>query len=50
MDINKDAPVAQLVEQLPLKETVVGSTPTGRTSKLKFYLYIFLCKFILENF
>ncbi len=25
------APIAQLVEQLPLKEMVVGSTPTGRT-------------------
>ena len=25
------APVAQLVEQLPLKEIVVGSNPTGRT-------------------
>ena len=24
-------PVAQLVEQLPFKETVVGSIPTGRT-------------------
>ncbi len=26
-------PVAQLVEQLALNETVVGSTPTGRTSR-----------------
>gem|GEM_PF-4128251 len=25
------APIAQLVEQLPLKEMVVGSNPTGRT-------------------
>ena len=25
------APIAQLVEQLPLKQTVVGSNPTGRT-------------------
>ena len=25
------APIAQLVEQLPFKETVVGSNPTGRT-------------------
>ncbi len=25
------APVAQLVEQLPFKEMVVGSIPTGRT-------------------
>ena len=24
--------IAQLVEQLPLKEMVVGSTPTGRTT------------------
>ena len=28
-------PIAQLVEQLPFKETVVGSIPTGRTGKLK---------------
>lgn len=27
-------PVAQLVEQLPFKETVVGSSPTGGTDKL----------------
>ena len=27
----KNPPVAQLVEQLPLKEMVVGSNPTGRT-------------------
>ena len=27
------APIAQLVEQLPLKETVVGSNPTGGTWK-----------------
>ena len=27
----KNAPIAQLVEQLPFKEWVVGSTPTGRT-------------------
>ena len=25
--------IAQLVEQLPLKQTVVGSNPTGRTGK-----------------
>lgn len=25
------APIAQLVEQLPFKEKVVGSNPTGRT-------------------
>ena len=30
-----DAPIAQLVEQLPFKETVVGSNPTGRTAKTK---------------
>jgi hypothetical protein len=30
------APLAQLVEQLPLKEMVVGSNPTGRT---KLYLF-----------
>ncbi len=29
------APVAQLVEQLPFKEKVVGSFPTGRTQKEK---------------
>ena len=28
-------PLAQLVEQLPFKETVVGSNPTGRTTKNK---------------
>ena len=28
-----DALIAQLVEQLPLKQTVVGSNPTGRTGK-----------------
>ena len=27
------APIAQLVEQLPFKEWVVGSTPTGRTDR-----------------
>ena len=30
---NKLPPIAQLVEQLPFKQTVVGSSPTGRTSK-----------------
>ena len=30
------APIAQLVEQLPFKEWVVGSTPTGRTISQKF--------------
>jgi hypothetical protein len=29
------APLAQLVEQLPLKEMVVGSNPTGRTSRVQ---------------
>src|SRR3989338_10928517 len=28
-------PIAQLVEQSPLKRTVVGSNPTGRTVQLK---------------
>lgn len=28
----KYAPIAQLVEQLPFKETVEGSNPPGRTS------------------
>jgi hypothetical protein len=27
-------PIAQLVEQIPLKDKVVGSIPTGRTRKL----------------
>ena len=27
-------PIAQLVEQLPFKEMVVGSTPTGRTHNI----------------
>ncbi len=27
----KKAPIAQLVEQLPLKQTVVGSNPSGGT-------------------
>src|SRR3989344_4994993 len=29
------APIAQLVEQSPLKRTVVGSIPTGRTGNIK---------------
>ncbi len=29
------APIAQLVEQLPLKEMVLGSNPSGRTSSKK---------------
>jgi hypothetical protein len=28
---SRKPPIAQLVEQSPLKRTVVGSTPTGRT-------------------
>lgn len=31
---NINAPIAQLVELLPLKEKVVGSNPTGRTVSL----------------
>jgi len=32
-DLNvMQALIAQLVEQLPLKQTVVGSNPTGRTN------------------
>jgi hypothetical protein len=27
-------PIAQLAEQIPLKDKVVGSTPTGRTNYL----------------
>ncbi len=29
----KFAPIAQLVEQIPLKDKVVGSIPTGRTNR-----------------
>ena len=29
------APIAQLVEQIPLKDKVVGSIPTGRTALRK---------------
>ncbi len=28
------APIAQLVEQIPLKDKVVGSIPTGRTDNI----------------
>ncbi len=31
-NIRHEAPIAQLVEQLPLKEMVVGSIPTGCTA------------------
>ena len=37
------APVAQLVEQLPFKEKVVGSFPTGRTIGNKITLFV-VCK------
>ena len=38
------APIAQLVEQLALNETVVGSNPTGRTiTKNKGYLPCLFC-------
>ncbi len=33
-----DAPIAQLVEQIPLKDKVVGSIPTGRTKIAKQFL------------
>ena len=33
IQVKQYPPVAQLVEQLPLKEMVVGSIPTGRTRK-----------------
>ncbi len=33
--IKRNAPIAQLVERLPLKETVVGSNPTGCTRYAK---------------
>lgn len=43
------APIAQLVEQLPFKEWVVGSTPTGRTTKsLHFSMVILAPLFDLE--
>ena len=35
-----DAPIAQLVEQIPLKDMVVGSNPTGCTGKTKFNMAI----------
>ncbi len=35
--------VAQLVEQLPLKETVVGSIPTERTRFLRRNKFICFC-------
>ena len=36
LDTSKYAPVAQSVEQLPFKEMVVGSIPTGRTKSGRF--------------
>ena len=43
------APIAQVVEQLPFKEWVVGSNPTGRTrSKMsRFILDIFVSLFVM---
>lgn len=35
---NYNAPIAQLVEQIPLKDKVVGSIPTGRTKMLEAFL------------
>lgn len=42
--ISSLAPIAQSVEQLPFKEWVVGSNPTGRTNKYNYSLikYMFL--------
>ena len=37
------APIAQLVEQIPFKDKVVGSIPTGRTSNN--FLYCFYSNF-----
>ena len=34
-----NAPIAQLVEQIPLKDKVVGSIPTGRTSKEVYFVF-----------
>ena len=31
---SQNPPLAQLVEQIPLKDKVVGSIPTGRTDKI----------------
>ena len=42
------APIAQLVEQLPFKETVVGSNPTGRTETKRLQRGVFLVAKYLE--
>ena len=34
MQLSVNAPIAQLVEQIPLKDKVVGSIPTGRTESM----------------
>ena len=39
------APVAQLVEQLPFKETVEGSSPSGRTTIQK---DVFMASFCVD--
>jgi hypothetical protein len=36
-------PIAQLVEQSPLKRTVVGSSPTGRTNLNKVKIWTPIC-------
>src|SRR3989344_5403296 len=33
-DTQRDAPIAQLVEQIPLKDKVRGSRPRGRTGRV----------------
>ena len=38
------APIAQLVEQIPLKDKVVGSIPTGRTREKIVTAYYFFIR------
>lgn len=41
--ILKNAPIAQPVEQLPFKEKVLGSIPSGRTTVTKKHVMIMTC-------
>ena len=43
-----NAPLAQLVEQLPFKQTVVGSNPTRGTKKIRFGGFLFYLFFYLH--
>lgn len=36
-----EAPIAQLVEQIPFKDKVAGSSPAGRTKKTRFKNLVF---------